>query len=247
MDRCPQDIVASIWRWAPGTRPTLLHIPALADGFLSFPAYLTKASTLAPRHRELLILRTAWLLNNDYLWSEHVPAARTAGLTAGDVRRVAEGPDAREWSAFEATLLRAADQLFRNSFVNDADYKALTAEYDVHHTMDAVMTVADFLTLGSMYNALGIQTDPWNPDRIPTDVPYRVVVRSARLRHAQDQPGGGFRTGDRQTFARHPAPRGAQRSWATSTSSEADPRTRELVIPASVGTANPHTSGRSTS
>ena len=75
---------------------TLLNIPALADSFLSFPAYLTKDSTLSPRHRALLILRTAWLLNNDYIWSEHVPAARAAGLTAADVRRVAEGPDARD-------------------------------------------------------------------------------------------------------------------------------------------------------
>ena len=63
-------------------------------------------------------------------------------------------------------------ELFRNSFVNDADYKALTAEYDVPHTMDAVMTVADFLSLGSIYNALGVQPDAWTPDRIPTNVPY---------------------------------------------------------------------------
>src|SRR4051812_13662279 len=41
---------------------TLLHIPPLADSFLSFPAYLSRESTLQPRHRELLILRTAWLM-----------------------------------------------------------------------------------------------------------------------------------------------------------------------------------------
>jgi hypothetical protein len=77
-----------------------------------------------------------------------VPAARAAGLCTDDVRRVAEGPDARGWQPFEATLLRLADQLFRNSFVNDAAYKALTAEYDLHHTMDAIMTVNNFTTLG---------------------------------------------------------------------------------------------------
>ena len=212
---------------------TLLHIPALADGFLSFPAYLTKESTLLPRHRALLILRTAWLLNNDYLWSEHVPAARTAGLTAGDVRRVAEGPDARGWSAFEATLLRVADQLFRNSFVNDAVYKALTAEYDVHHTIDAIMTVADFLTLGSMYNALGIQPDAWNPDRIPADVPYRVVVpkREAALTAPRVEPVAGTGLAITRTFARHPALAAARKELGyVNQQMKLDARTRELVI-----------------
>ena len=212
---------------------TLLNMPALADSFLSVPAYLSKDSTLSPRHREILILRTAWLLNNDYIWSEHVPAARTAGLTAGDVRRVAEGPDARGWSAFEATLLRVADQLFRNSFVNDADYTALTAEYDVHHTIDAVMTVADFLTLGSMYNALGVQPDAWNPDRIPTDVPYRVVVpaREAPLTKPRVEPVAGTGLAIARTFARHPTLAAARKELGyINQQMKLDPRTRELVI-----------------
>ncbi len=212
---------------------TLLHIPTLADSFLSFPAYLSKDSTLSPRHREILILRTAWLLNSDYIWSAHVPAARTAGLTAGEVRRVAEGPEARGWTAFEATLLRVADQLFRNSFVNDADYKALTAEYDVHRTMDAVMTVADFLTLGSIYNALGVQPDAWNPDRIPTDVPYRVVVpeREPPLTTPRVQPVPGTGLAIARTFARHPALAAARKELGyINQQMKLDARTRELVI-----------------
>ena len=212
---------------------TLLHIPALADSFLSFPAYLSKDSTLLPRHRELLILRTAWLLNNDYLWSAHVPAARAAGFTAADVSRVAEGPGAKGWSAFDATLLRIADQLFRNSFVNDADYKALTAEYDVPHTMDAVMTVADFLSLGTIYNALGIQPDAGTPDRIPTNVPYRVVVpkREAPLKTPRVEPVTGTGLAITRTFARHPAMAAARKELGyINQQMKLDPRTRELVI-----------------
>ena len=149
------------------------------------------------------------------------------------MRRVAEGPDARGWSAFETTLLRVADQLFRNSFVNDADYKALTAEYDVHHTMDAVMTVADFLTLGSMYNALGIQPDAWNPDRIPTDVSYRVVVpnREAPLTKPRVEPVAGTGLAIARTFARHPTLAAARKELGyINQQMKLDPRTRELVI-----------------
>jgi alkylhydroperoxidase family enzyme len=212
---------------------TLLHIPALADSFLSFPAYLTKDSTLAPRHRELLILRTAWLLHNDAIWSAHVPAARAAGFTAADVRRVAEGPGAKGWTAFEATLLRVADQLFRNSFVNDAEYKALTAEYDLPHTMDAVMTVADFLSLGTIYNALGVQPEPGAADRIPAGVPYRVTVptREAALKAPRVEPVSGTGLAITRTFARHPAMAAARKELGyINQQMKLDPRTRELVI-----------------
>jgi alkylhydroperoxidase family enzyme len=212
---------------------TLLNNPALADSFLSFPAYLTRDSTLAPRHREILILRTAWLLNSDYIWSVHVPAARAAGLTGDDVRRVAQGPDASGWNTFEATLLRLADQLFRNSFVNDAVYTALTAEYDVHHTMDAVMTVADVVTLGLIYNALGVQPDAWRPDRIPTDVPYRVAVpkREAPLTRARVEAVTGTGLAITRTFARHPAMAASRKELGyINQQAKLEPRHRELVI-----------------
>ena len=212
---------------------TLLHVPALADSFMSFPAYLSKDSTLPPRHRELLILRTAWLLNSDYLWSTHVPAARAAGFTTADVRRVAEGPDAKGWTAFEATLLRVADQLFRNSFVNDAEYEALGAEYDQPHTMDAVMTVADFLSLGLIYNALGVQPDAGVTNHIPADVPYRVVVprRGGALKAPRVEPVTGTGLAITRTFARHPAMAAARKELGyINQQMKLDPRTRELVI-----------------
>jgi alkylhydroperoxidase family enzyme len=212
---------------------TLLHIPALADSFLSFPAYLSKDSTLLPRHRELLILRTAWLLNSDYIWSAHVPTARAAGFSAAEVRRVAEGPGAHGWTPFEATLLRVADQLFRNSFVNAADYNALTAEYDVPHAMDAVMTVADFLSLGTIYNALGVQSDSPAESKIPSDVPYRVSVptREPALTTPRVEPVPGTGLAITRTFARHPAMAAARKELGyINQQMKLDPRTRELVI-----------------
>jgi 4-carboxymuconolactone decarboxylase len=237
-DRWTDAHKAIVAKYAADGRPgnalrTLLHIPALADSFLSFPAYLSKDSTLPPRHRELLILRTAWLLNSGYIWSAHVPAARAAGFSAAEVRRVAEGPGARGWTPFEATLLRVADQLFRNSFVNDADYKALTAEYDVPHTMDAVMTVADFLSLGTIYNALGVPIDSQVSQTIPLDIPYRVTVpkRQPALTRPRIEPVSGTGLAITRTFARHPAMAAARKELGyINQQMKLDPRTRELVI-----------------
>src|SRR4030095_15850973 len=149
-----------------GERPgnafkTLLHVPALVDSIMEFQNYLTRDSILEVRHREILILRTAWLHGNEYIWSQHAPIARKAGLSSDDVRRVAQGPDTLGWPPIEAELLRLADQLVRNSFVNDATWKSVSAAYDMHHMMDAVMTVAQFTTESLLYNSWGVQPDDW--------------------------------------------------------------------------------------
>lgn len=155
---------------------TLLNLPAAVEGMMPYTNYLADESSLSPRHRELLILRTAWLLGNQPLWAKHAPRARQAGLAAADIKRVAQGPEAQGWSPFDATLLKVVDQLYRNSSVTDATWKALAAEYDTFHLMDAVETVNQFTILAMAYNAFGVQPDPATTDRLPTDVRYHVTV-----------------------------------------------------------------------
>ncbi len=165
-----------------GARPgnsfrTLLNVPDLVDRTMTLYNYVTQGSSLAPRIRELLILRTAWLHGSDVIWRERVAFARQAGLTTDELRKIAQGPSAAGWDPFEANLLRMADQLFRNSFVNDLVYQVMAARYDTCTVMDAGMTVADVASLALLYNTLGVQPDDVPAaDRMPVDIAYRVDV-----------------------------------------------------------------------
>jgi 4-carboxymuconolactone decarboxylase len=164
-----------------GTRPgnsfrTLLNVPELVDRTMTFHNYITRDSSLPPRIRELLILRTAWLHGSDVIWRERVAFARKAGLTNEEIRKIAQGP-AAGLDRFEANLLQMADQLFRNSFVNDAVFKTMAARYDTCNLMDAGMTVANIASLSLLYNTLGVQPDDAPAgDRMPMDIAYRVDV-----------------------------------------------------------------------
>ena len=172
---------------APGERPgnglrTLLNVPELVDRTMTFHTYVTRNSSLSPRTRELLILRTAWLHGSDVLWRERVPFARQAGFTNDDLRRIAVGASAPGWDPFEANMLRLSDQLFRNSFVNDAVYDTMAARYDTCQVMDVALTVADVASLSLLYNTLGVQPDDAPAgDRMPLDVPYRVDVPARQI------------------------------------------------------------------
>ena len=173
---------AIVARFGPGGRATnalrvYLRHPVLAENILPFEQYISTQSTLSPRHRELLILRTAWVCRSEYIWAQHAAIARAAGLTAGEVARIAAGPDAPGWDRFEATLLRAADELLVDSFVSDPTWRALMATYDTRQAMDAVFTVAEFTMIAGTVNSLGVPIDAGLADRLPA---FRASAVSAK-------------------------------------------------------------------
>jgi 4-carboxymuconolactone decarboxylase len=213
---------------------TLLHLPPLVDAIMPYTVYLTEESSLRPRHRDLLVLRAAWLAGSQAVWSRFAPRARTNGMTAAEIRRVAEGPDAGGWSAEESTLLRMVDQLYRNSSVTDATWKALASGYDLFNLIDAVETANHFIVVSMVYNSFGVQPDEGTPDRLPADVAYRVTVppREPPLAMARIEPAPGDGIAVGRTFGRHPklnAPR-ARRANFINRVSKLSPKHREMLI-----------------
>jgi alkylhydroperoxidase family enzyme len=183
---------------------TLLHVPEIVEGAMPFTIYLTDDSTLAPRHRAILILRTAWLFGSQPLWATHAARARAQSLASAEIERIARGPDTPGIDAFERILMQTADQLYRNSSINDATWKGLSARYDVNQLMDAVETVNHFGFLAMLFNALGVQPDDGLTDRLPR-VAYRVNVPEPEppLTRARVDPNPGQGIAVSRTFARH--------------------------------------------
>ena len=231
---------AVVERYAPDGEPgaalrTLVRFPALADRVMPLLTWVTGDSTLSPRHRALLVLRTAWLAQNGYLWSSQ--AARTDhGLTPEEVRRVAEGTD-EGWSSFERTLVGLADELFRNAAVTDRTWTELRRLYDLEGAADAVVTVAEITAASVLFNALGVQPDAGADMLMPADdVAYRIDApdREPPLTAPRIEPveGDGLRVG--RTLRRHPAM--ADRWYANPRyvldpeRSRLTPHDRELVI-----------------
>jgi len=118
-----------------------------------------ETSTLPPRERELLILRTGWLCHAEYEWGQHVVIGKKAGLTDEEIARVKLGPDVPGWAPFDATLLRAADELHTNAKVSDATWAALSARYTTQQLMDTVFAVGQYTLVSMALNSFGVQLD----------------------------------------------------------------------------------------
>ena len=213
---------------------TLLNLPELVDGVMPYTNYLLNESSLSARHRSILILRAAWLLGNQSLWATQAKAARASGMSSGELRRVAQGPDAAGWEPFEATLLRLVDELYRNSSVTDSTWQSLSSRYDMNNVMDAVETANHFIMLSMLYNTFGVQPDADLKDRMPADVAYRISVpaRQPALSAPRIEPNAGRGIAVGRTFAKYQKlnERWNPRQLFILRTSKLTPHQRELLI-----------------
>jgi 4-carboxymuconolactone decarboxylase len=138
---------------------TLVRHPGLFRRWLPFGGKLL-VGKLPARDRELMILRTGWNCDAEYEWAQHVVIARRSGLGDDEIARIKEGPDAAGWDPFDATLLRAADELHRDSVLSDATWAALAERYDERQLIEVPMLVGHYHMVAYALNSLGVQVEP---------------------------------------------------------------------------------------
>ncbi len=139
---------------------TLVRHPKAVKRWMVFANHVLFKSTLSPRDREILILRIGWLCRAEYEWAQHVEIGKRAGLLDEDIERIAAGPDAPGLDPFEATLIRAADELHADAFISDATWAKLAERYDEQQLIDVVFAVGNYNLVSMMLNTLGVQLDP---------------------------------------------------------------------------------------
>lgn len=152
----------------------LANHPQSLHGIGPLAAYLRQRSMVTAVDQVLMGLRAAWLCRSEALWAELVVEARTVGLGDQDFRRVAEGPDAG-WGAWDATVLRATDELYRDSFLSDESWRLMSMRYDLQQLLDIIFTGSEFIMLSMLANSVGVQPDDRWPDRFPVGVTRSVV------------------------------------------------------------------------
>jgi 4-carboxymuconolactone decarboxylase len=150
-------------RWDDGRElnvfATLAHHPRLLRHWSDFAGTLMTGK-LPSRARELLTLRTAWLCESRYEWTQHREMANSAGITEEEVLRVARGPEEEGWSTVDRVLLRAADELHSQFFISLETWDRLAEEHSTEEMIEICMLVGNYHMLAFTLNSLGVQTDP---------------------------------------------------------------------------------------
>ncbi len=81
-----------------------------------------------------------------------------AGLTDDEISRVPAGPRGG-WSAEDAAVLRAADELVADHRLSDATWAALAARYDDQQMIEMTLLPGNYAMLAGMLNSIGVERE----------------------------------------------------------------------------------------
>jgi alkylhydroperoxidase family enzyme len=135
---------------------TLVRHPDLFAAFLPFGRRLLRLSSLTPRDRQLLIMRTAWRCRARSEWSHHEVIGRRAGLTDDDLAQLSAPEPA-------GLLLRAADELVTDHALTDDTWAGLRGAYTVPQVIEICMLIGEYAMLAGALNSLGVQIEDGYP------------------------------------------------------------------------------------
>ncbi|HEX2590530.1 MAG TPA: hypothetical protein VHL34_03505 [Rhizomicrobium sp.] len=106
-----------------------------------------------------MILRIGYLCKSGYEWTQHVGIGKREGLTDDECTRIKQGAGAG-WSAADAALITASDELHHDQFITDATWKALKEHFSDKQCMDVVFTAGQYTQVSMILNSFGVQLDP---------------------------------------------------------------------------------------
>jgi len=138
---------------------TLAHNPDLGQRYFQFGVYILRFSTLEPRLRELVTLRTASLYGSEYEWSKHVPPARKAGISDAEIDAIGSGPQLPGGDTLENALLLATDQIVKENRIDAAVWQIIAGQLDYRQQLDFVFTVSSYAMLAMSLAALNVQLE----------------------------------------------------------------------------------------
>lgn len=147
----------------PAVFTTLGRHPRVFWPWLVFAGALLGGGRLTRAQTELVVLRVAVLNDSDYELTQHRVVARKAGLSAAEVARVADGPDAAGWSGDQRTLLRVVDALQADEDLDDATWRELVDTFDEQRALEVVLLAGHYRMLATTLRTL----------RVPPDAPRR--------------------------------------------------------------------------
>jgi 4-carboxymuconolactone decarboxylase len=142
---------------------TLAHHPKLLKRWLVFGGHVLGKSTLPPRAREIVILRTGWRCGSEYEFGQHTVIGRESGLDDADIRRLTGPVNGSGWSPEDALLVRAVDELIDDHCLSDGTWASLVAAWSTQQVMDLVFAVGQYQLVSMALRSFGVQREPGVP------------------------------------------------------------------------------------
>jgi alkylhydroperoxidase family enzyme len=145
----------------------MVHNPDCTRAFRGLGDYIRHDSHLDPRLRELAILQVGYITRAPYEWSHHIRIGRTFGVSDGDIRVLIDETEGRTTTIDDTTkaVLRAAREMTAEG-LSDETHAAVAAFLDPRDLVDLLVTIAVYIGVVSLLDALKIDVEPDYQDEL---------------------------------------------------------------------------------
>ncbi|RZI59733.1 MAG: carboxymuconolactone decarboxylase family protein [Zymomonas sp.] len=136
----------------------IVNSPKMYRTFLPHIHAAIAQTSLPPRERQILVLRSLASSRDIYELAHHVTISRNAGISEADIAAFQSG-DGASLSEFDRALIAAADELRLDQFVSDATWEKLAARYSTEQLMDVVFVTGLYLTMAMLTKSFGMELE----------------------------------------------------------------------------------------
>lgn len=145
------------WKHLVFSRVIVNH-PGMYRTFLPHIEATIAHTSLPPRERQILVLRTLATCNDVYEMAHHITISRNAGISEDDIAAFQRG-EGGSLSDFDRTLVAAADELKRDQFISDTTWAALATRYSAQQLMEVVFVCGLYQTMAMLTKTFGMQLE----------------------------------------------------------------------------------------
>jgi alkylhydroperoxidase family enzyme len=137
----------------------IVNNPKMYRVFLPYINASIALTSLPPRERQILVLRSLASANDVYELAHHITISRNAGIGEEEITAFQRGEGA-SLSDFDRTLIKAADELRTDQVISDATWEKLASRYSAEQLMDVVFVTGLYLTMAMLTKSFGMQLEP---------------------------------------------------------------------------------------
>lgn len=130
-------------------------------------------TSLPPRLWQLACMRTVWLCDSEYLWSQHRKAILKLGVSDDVLHGVAEGTDSARLEGLDAAVVRAVDELYYGNRLSDESWGAFGQFGDGEGVTDLILVYGLYVIQSCVARNFGTTLEPETTGYLPELEPLR--------------------------------------------------------------------------
>jgi alkylhydroperoxidase family enzyme len=100
----------------------MINYPDFLKAIAAFGKRAIDNTCLPARVWQLACMRTVWICDSEYLWSQHRKACLKLGVTDEDLLGVAEGPKSSSLKSFDRVVVSAVDDMYYRNRISDENW-----------------------------------------------------------------------------------------------------------------------------